>query len=192
MKKTTTLISTVILSAAIFIFSSCEKETAKPGTTENTTSNTVSFSNTSAYTFFSLKNGAIISNADSSSKNWDFGLRRTTFIFNGHAFGIGNAGVIVADQIYGDATEAPETGYAYDTTTSKLAIPSYKSWAAYNPATYSFVPLAGKTLFIVTADGLHAKMEILEVNYEPFVGPTPSFITYKIRYTYQANGSSKF
>ncbi|MGG9970445.1 HmuY family protein [Ferruginibacter sp. SUN002] len=192
MKKTTTLFVSMICAATIISLASCKKDATTPGASESTTSLTVSFSNAAPYTFFSLKNGSVIPNIDSSTNKWDFGLRRTSFIFNSHAFGLGNAGVIVADGIYADITEAPTTGYAYDTTTSKLAVPSYKLWADYNPATYSFVPKAGKTFIIRTAEGMYAKMELLQTIYEPFVGPVPSLITYKLRYTIQANGSTKF
>jgi len=41
----------------------------------------------------------------------------------------------------------------------------------YNPTTHSFVPKAGKVFIFRTADGHYAKMELLSVGYEPFVGP---------------------
>lgn len=192
MKKTTIFLGSMICAAAVLMFSSCKKDSATTGATEKTTSLTVSFTTTSSNTFFSLETGNIVPNIDSISTKWDFGLRRTSFILNSGVNGIGNAGVIIADQIYADVTTAPSSGYAHDTSATQLAIPTYKLWADYVPATYSFVPKAGKTFIFRTAKGLYAKMEMLEANYEPFVGPVPSLITYKLRYTYQSNGSTKF
>ena len=38
----------------------------------------------------------------------------------------------------------------------------------------------------------YAKMEILEVTYEPFTGPVPQKLDYKVRFMYQGNGSASF
>ena len=142
------------------------------------------------HSFFSFKNGAV-NNADSASNKWDFGLRLTTFLVNSNASGPGSAGVIMQDGIFDNITSAPAGGYAYDTAAAKLAIKD-GSWYNYNVTTHVFTPIPGKVFIFRTADNHYAKMEILEATYEPFVGPVPQKIDYKIRFAYQANTTTSF
>lgn len=192
MKKTITAI-TLSATAIIFILGSCSKSDSPVVATsvEKTDSAVVNFSTTSAFTFFSFKNGVVVANSDSASTKWDFGLRLTTFILNSYTYGSGNAGAILQNSIYGNVTTAPASGYAYDTTASKLAIKD-GSWYDYNPTTHAFSPKAGQTFIFRTADSHYVKMELLAVTYEPFVGPTPVRLIYRFRYTYQANGTTSF
>jgi len=132
-----------------------------------------------------------VANFDSASTKWDFGLRLTTFLVNNYSSGPGNGGVILQDALYDNVTAAPASGYAYDTTSSQRLIKD-GSWYDYNPTTHSFVPKAGKTFIFRTADGHYAKMELLSVSYEPFVGPVPQRLIYSFRYTYQPNNDTKF
>ena len=180
-------------TAMIFILSSCSKSDSPVVVTsvEKTDSAVVNFSPTSAFTFFSFKNGAVVANSDSASTKWDFGLRLTTFILNSNTYGSGNAGAILQNSIYSAVTAAPSAGYAYDTTASKLAIKDGSSYD-YNPTTHAFSPKAGQTFIFRTADSYYVKMELLAVSYEPFVGPTPVRLIYRFRYTYQANGTTSF
>lgn len=176
-------------AAVLFISTGCKKDsnTSQPAT-ENTSTVKVNFSSTSAFTFFSFKNNAVVPNTDSVSSNWDFGIRLTTFLVNSHASGPGNAGVIMQDGIFDNVLTAPVSGYAYDTASNKLAIKD-GTWYDYNTATRSFVPKAGKVFIFRTADNRYAKMEILEATYDPFVGQVPDKINYKLRFIYQADGS---
>jgi hypothetical protein len=107
---------------------------------------------------------------------------------NSNASGPGDAAVIMQDGIFDNITQAPETGYAFDTTSTRLAIKD-GTWYDYNGATRSFVPKAGKVFIFRTADNKYAKMEILEATYDPFVGTVPDKINYKIRFVYQADGT---
>jgi hypothetical protein len=118
-------------------------------------------------------------------------LRLTTFLVNSNASGPGNAGVIMQDGIFDNIGSAPASGYAYDTTAGKLAIKD-GSWYNYNITTHVFIPIPGKVFIFRTADNHYAKMEILEANYEPFVGPVPQKIDYKVRFVYQGNGTANF
>ena len=123
---------------------------------------------------------------------WDFALRLTTFLVNGNSSGPGSGGVIVQDGVYDNIKTAPTTGYAYDTTSSQRAIKD-GSWYDYNPTTRSFVPKAGKVFIFRNADGVHyTKMELLSTNYVPFTGMFPQQIIYKMRFTYQPDGSKNF
>ena len=182
----------VVAITGMLLFISCEKDKTitEPLTTETSTV-TVNFSTSTPFVFFSFKNNTVIANSDSATNKWDFGLRLTTFLVNSNASGPGNAGVIMQDGIFDDILTAPATGYAYDTASNKLAIKD-GSWYNYNPTTHAFTPKPGKVFIFRTAEGRFAKMELLEVTYQPFTGPMPQKIDYKIRFMYQGNGSANF
>lgn len=176
------------------IFAACSKnktDVVTLPTTVKTKNITVNFSPASSFTFFSFRDTTVVANADSASAKWDFALRLTTFLVNSNASGPGNAGAILQNGIYDNVTDAPASGYAYDTTSSQKAIKD-GSWYDYNPTTHSFVPKAGKVFIFRTADGHYAKMELLGVSYEPFTGSVPQKLIYNFRYTYQPNSSTKF
>lgn len=184
----------LIASSTIMILSSCTKDSTNATlvtTVQKTDSLKVNFSPAAPYTFFSFKNDVLVANSDSATTNWDFGLRLTTFILNSHTYGPGNAGVILQNNIYSNVTSAPDAGYAYDTISSQKAIKD-GSWYDYNIVTHVFAPKAGQTFIFRTADNYYVKMELLAVDYEPFVGPTPTRLIYRFRYTYQASGARTF
>lgn len=185
---------TFIALAAMLSLSSCSKSSTDLVVTtfQKTDSIKVNFSSTAPYTFFSFQNDALVANSDSATTKWDFGLRFTTFILNSHTYGPGAAGAILQNSIYSSVTTAPADGYAYDTSASQKAIKD-GSWYDYNITTHAFTPKAGKTFIFRAADNVHyIKMELLSVDYEPFVGPTPVRLIYRFRYTYQANSSRNF
>jgi phage baseplate assembly protein gpV len=96
------------------------------------------------------------------------------------------------DGIFSSLKTAPDAGYAYDTTSTNLAIKD-GSWYDYNSASHAFIPKAGKVFFFRTADGLHyAKLQLLSVDYLPFTGQVPLQLAYKFQYTYQPNGTKIF
>ncbi len=184
----------LIASSTIMILSSCTKDSTNATlvtTVQKTDSLKVNFSPAAPYTFFSFKNDVLVANSDSATTNWDFGLRLTTFILNSHTYGPGNAGVILQNNIYSNVSSAPDAGYAYDTISSQKAIKD-GSWYDYNIVTHVFAPKAGQTFIFRTADNYYVKMELLAVDYEPFVGPTPIRLIYRFRYTYQASGARTF
>lgn len=119
----------------------------------------VSGSNTGSFTFYSIENESLVAVADSASTKWDFAMRLEKIIVNSKASGPGNAGVILKDGTFASITLAPETGYAYDTTSAKLAINS--DWYTYDPVTRSFSPKAGKVFVFRTANNKYAKLEML-------------------------------
>jgi hypothetical protein len=192
MKKTIFNLAVAAVSG-VFILSACSKSDPTPVVTiiTKTDSIKVNFSPVAPFTFFSFKNDALVANSDSATTKWDFGLRFTTFILNSHAYGPGNAAAILQSSIYANVTNAPDAGYAYDTTTTQKGIKD-GSWYDYNPATHAFTPKAGQTFIFRTADNFYVKMELLAVDYEPFAGPTPNRLIYRFRYTYQANGTKAF
>ncbi|MEP6615148.1 MAG: HmuY family protein [Ginsengibacter sp.] len=190
--KTPRLILSMI-AVSLFSITSCKKSDTKTITppVEKTDSIRVSFSSNSPFTFFSFKNDVVVPNSDSATTRWDFGLRFTTFIINSHASGPGSAGVILQNSSYATTTSVPSSGYAYDTTASQKAIRD-GSWYNYNPTTHSFAPKAGQVFLFMTADNKFVKMELLSVDYEPFVGPVPITLIYRFRYTYNPDGSTTF
>jgi hypothetical protein len=190
--KSTFLIFTA-LGITISLVSCTKDKTTQPSVPNTKTKDiTVNFSNTTSFTLFSFKDTTVVANTDSISTKWDFALRLTTFLVNSNSGGPGNAGVIMQDGVFDNIKTAPATGYAYDTTSSQRAIKD-GSWYDYNPTTRSFVPKAGKVFIFRTGDGAHyAKMELLSANYAPFTGPVPQQIIYKIRFTYQPDGSKNF
>jgi hypothetical protein len=182
----------VLLMAGLI---SCKKNDNNPTPpVTKTDSIQVAFDPAGPNTFFSFKNDAVVSNADSATTKWDFGVRNVNFIINSHASGPGNAGVITQPGVYDSYTQAAQSGYAYDTTSSQLAIDAgfTTGWYIYNLTTHSFSPKAGQFFVIRTADNHYAKMEILSVDYLPFTGQVPVTLIYKFRYTYQSDGSTNF
>lgn len=181
--------------AVVILFASCKKDPETPAVTtlSGTKTLSVNFSSTAAYTYFRFSDSAVLTTTDSATNKWDFALRLTTFLVNSNTSGPGNAAVILKSSTTFDAEKtAPTTNYAFDTATTKRAIKD-GSWYTYNPTTHAFTPIAGQVFIFKTADGAHyAKMELLSVDYAPFVGPTPTTLLYKFRYTYQASGSITF
>lgn len=199
MKKTA-----IALFAAIAVMAaSCKKDEKNPVPQPQPTETKTAYLTTSAnpasgmYTGFNFATGAEVTTIDSSATNWDFALLFVTMKINSHASGAGQAGVQILNQPLAEVLEAPESGYAYDTTSSQLAVKG-SLWYSYNPTTHTFAPIAGKTFVIKTANGKYAKMEMLEATPvndagEVVVPPTmPTKIKYKFNYNFQADGSRKF
>jgi hypothetical protein len=191
--KTITSFSALTL-VTIFLLASCKKDEVTPVVPPVTAIQTLSvpFSTATNFRFFSFKDSTGVSSADSATGKWDFALRFTKFLVNSNASGPGNAGVILQDGIYSSITSAPTTGYSYDTTATRLAIKD-GSWYDYNSVTRSLSPKAGKVFIFKTADGLrYAKLQLLSVDYAPFIGMVPTTLLYKFQYTYQPNGTTSF
>jgi hypothetical protein len=157
----------------------------------------VPFSTSKPFTLFRFSDSSIVANADSATNIWDFGVKRTTFIVNSNASGPGSAGVVMQTGTTFDAVaSAPAMGYAYDTTSTSRAIKD-GSWYTYNTSTHNFVPNAGNVFIFKTGGGNHyAKMEILEItsNGNLSVNPPviPTTLYYKVRYSYQSDGTLNF
>ncbi len=159
----------------------------------------VSASRTGPYNLWGFNTNAPVANTDSVSSNWDFGMRLTNIIVNSNASGPGNAGVQILNTPFNDVTIAPETGYAYDTTSTKLAVnPSPGNWYIYQNR--SFAPIAGKTFVFRTATSKYAKLEFLtgepvddNGNPVPVTSTAPpTKIKYTFRYAYQPSGLRNF
>lgn len=181
---------------------SCKKD-------KNETRNPVQLSDSVAmpfmgehFTFYSLKDGKEIPLADSASTKWDIGIRFTNIILNSNASGPGQGGVIIKQGSYDDFSEAPLTGYAYDTIPESGNSVGYavdanprspNAWYIYQPTDHKVVAKAGWYFVVKTAEGKYAKLEISEATYAGWDGnPThlPDTLVYKFRYAYQPDGTT--
>lgn len=153
--------------------------------------------NTGNFVYFSFEKNGTVPASEKNTKNWDFGLRLTTFLTNSGISGPGEGGVIVQSGVFDDIKEAPATGYKTDVAAGDLAIKDGE-WYDYNPVTRSFAPKAGIVFLFRTGNGKFAKMELLKAeptddNGTVVVPPTrPTKIKYTLRYMYQPNGKREF
>lgn len=119
------------------------------------------------FTFFSLRENAIVAREDSASTQWDVGFRGTTLIVNGGVSGPGDGGAVVLEETFHDVTEAPaDTDFRVDNDDGN-AVPtgSGNGWYNYNPQANTVTPIPGRTIAVRTADGRVAKLRI-ESYYE--------------------------
>lgn len=199
--KTLKLSMLACAALTIGLISCGKKDTPAPTpvpAVTKTDSISVGFNYKGPFTFYNFKNGAVVASTDSASTKWDIGFRNVEMIINSHSSGPGNGGAIT--QMIGNGItfeslkSAPQTGYAYDTSATQRAInkDSKLGWYNYDPGTHAFSSKADRFFIIRTADGKYVKMEIVRVDYADFVGANPVTLIYKIRYSYQAEGSLNF
>lgn len=187
--------SLLALTALVIGFASCKKddndEKVTPVVTKTDSIRVTANARSGHYSFYSFKEGKEIDLKDSASTKWDIGIRLATIITNSGESGPGTVGAITEKGQFDTYMMAPETGYAYDTTASKLAINSgmNNGWFNYDPATHNFSPKAGMFFVIKTSDNKYVKVEMLSARYEEFVGPMPQYVWHKFRYVYQPDGS---
>lgn len=200
MKMKTIKLSVLACAALMTGFISCRDDNNSNNLppVSKTDSIAAAFSFRQPFTYFSFKTGTTVSATDSATTKWDFAFRFVNIIVNSHASGPGNVGVITQNGIYETYMQAPESGYAYDTTTTKLAINAKdrdpNAWYLYDPTVHALTPKAGTFFVFRTTDNKYVKMEILSVTTDvPFTNPIPpTTIWYKFRYTYQPDGSRNF
>ena len=138
---------------------------------------------TGRFTFYSLRDGAVVPNADSATTKWDLGFRASTIIANRTAGSLG--GITVRVGAFQDAVVAPDTASAYGAQVSGA------EW--YDYANNLITPTAGRVLFVRTADGKYAKLRILSY----YKGQTPSIDPtlgryFTFEYVLQTDGSARF
>ncbi|MEO0558357.1 MAG: HmuY family protein [Bacteroidota bacterium] len=117
------------------------------------------------FTFYSLSENGVVSNADSASTAWDIGLFGTTIIVNGGTSGPGEGAARIVEVEFDDVTSAegvelvtdgegdcPRGDYA-------ICIGSGNGWYLYGGN--GITPLPGRTLVLRTADGEFAKVRFL-------------------------------
>jgi hypothetical protein len=117
---------------------------------------------TGHFTFFSLKNRAIVPLADSATNNWDIAFRGTTILTNAGTSGPGMGGAYVHVGIFADVI-----AFNADSTIRTDAAPVYaiktgsnKGWYVYDGPNNLITPIPGRVLMIRSADGSQYKLEI--------------------------------
>ena len=117
---------------------------------------------TGHFTFFSLKNRAIVPLADSATNNWDIAFRGTTILTNAGTSGPGMGGAYVHVGIFADviAFNADSTIRTDVAPVYAIKTGSNKGWYVYDGPNNLITPIPGRVLMIRSADGSQYKLEI--------------------------------
>ena len=145
------------------------------------------------FTYYSLRDSAIVSPADSNSTKWDLAFKSTTVLTNSGISGPGQGGAIALTATdYDTLSTAPESGYVQD----QAGLPAIgRAWYTYT-GPEGFPPHAilmnpGVVLVIRTADGRYAKLKF--TSYYKGGGAIPSADSqsrfYNFTYTFQPDGT---
>lgn len=211
----TNLIGLTVISTTLFLTSCDKDEVPAPVTVQTKTVSDLPADiiigkdlngqpyGSGKYTLYSLENNSTIANTDSATSKWDIGLRGTTIITNSGNSGPGAGGAFVYIGTFGDLAQIPaDSTFRTDNAPTAYAIKtgSGNGWYSYNGATQIITPIPGRILVIRTASGKYAKIEIQNY-YKGGVTPDATASDndklmkqryYTFRYTYQADGSTKF
>jgi hypothetical protein len=147
------------------------------------------------FTFFSLRDGALVRSSDSASDKWDIGFRKTTIIVNGGMIRAGKgAGLRLTNQAFTSVQSVPQSGFRTDDSEENLAFTprTGQSWYSYDATVIN--PIKDVTLLVRTGNGLRvAKIEI-QSYYKDAVAPdafaTTRFYTFK--YQFAATNNQTF
>ena len=117
---------------------------------------------TGHFTFFSLKNRAMVPLTDSATNNWDVAFRGTTILTNAGTSGPGMGGAYTHVGIFADVIS-----FNADSTIRTDAAPVYaiktgsnKGWYVYDGPNNLITPIPGRVLMIRGAEGTLYKLEI--------------------------------
>ena len=149
---------------------------------------------TGHYTFFSLKNNAIVPLVDSATTKWDIAFNATTIITNSGTGGPGTVGVQIHTGLFENLTDAPETGYLQDGASKAILTGSGNGWYNYNSTTHVISAIPGRIIVVKTNDNTYAKIEIISYYQNAPAAPVNTDISryYTFRYIYQGDGTRKF
>jgi hypothetical protein len=161
---------------------------------------TVLFKNLNAdsedhFTFFSLRDSAVVERKDSATDKWDIAFRKTAIIVNGGKIRVGKGSIQrLTNQSYDALKEAPAEGYKTDDADDNLALTakSGESWYSYDATVIN--TLKDVVLVVKTGDGKQfAKFQILSY-YKDAVVPNVFAQTryYTFKYYLQRNGTRSF
>ncbi len=146
------------------------------------------------FTYYSLRDSAIVARADSNSTKWDLAFKSTTVLINGGSSGPGEGGAIMLTETDYDALSmAPDSEYAVDTE-GQPAIG--RAWYTYTgPPSHHILINPGVVLVVRTADGRYAKLKF--TSYYKGGEAVPSSADARGRflnftYTFQPDGSRSF
>ncbi len=114
------------------------------------------------YTYYSLKNAQAVNASDSATDKWDIAFCKSRLIFNNGVSGPGKVMAQVVDAAWPTVKTAPATGYTVDGDSTKvLATGSGRGWYWYNKSTKVVKPVRNRTIALSWPDGSFAKLEIV-------------------------------
>lgn len=192
----------LLLGLTLFGFLGCQNEVTEPDPVAPQGSVTLvrdlpaDTASKKEFTYFSLRDSAIVPIGDSVGSKWDLAFSGSNIRINGGTGRVGQGGAVVLKNIDFDTlSEAPESGYAVDTSGTQLAV---KGWYQYTGATgtppHTILPIAGTVIVLKTAEGKYAKAQVISYyKGNPQIGTTTPeksrFYTFK--YFLQPDGSRK-
>lgn len=192
----------LLLGLSLLVFPGCQDAVVEPDPVEPQGSITTvrdlpaDTASQKEFTYFSLKDSAIVPSGDSAGTKWDLAFSGTGIRVNGGTGRAGQGGALVLKNTDFDTlSEAPESGYAVDTSATQLAV---KGWYQYTGATgtppHAILPIAGAVIVVKTGEGKFAKVQVLSYyKGNPQIGATTPeksrFYTFK--YFLQPSGSRK-
>jgi hypothetical protein len=159
----------------------------------------------SNYVFYDLKNGAVLTLADSNSTKWDIAFKGSAIIVNSAISGPGTAQAQLVDGLFDEYTEAPATGYLSDSEAGRAIVGS-GGWYTYtgnatSGAQHAILPNAGKIIIVKNTDGTYSKIQIISyykgnpnTSSESFINSEtrPASRHYTFRFITQPDGSRIF
>lgn len=154
---------------------------------------------TGAFTYFSLRNNAIVDSTSAQSSQWDLAFKSTSILTNSGVSGPGQGGGLILTGVDFDSlNEVPAGGWKTDAD-GTLAL-AQSDWYTYtgskgNPP-HAILMNPGVVLAVRTADGRYAKIQI--ISYYKGGAPVPTGAQgeasrfYTFRYVFQPDGSRQF
>jgi hypothetical protein len=147
------------------------------------------------FTFFSLRDGRVVSPEDSASTAWDVAFRATTILVNGGASGPGRGGIaLLAGTSFAEVESAPDDE-AFAVASDRgpaLLTGAGRGWYDYDVGTGIVEPRPA-VLVIRTADGRFARLRIQSyyrgAPSPAELDPRTGFRYYTFEYVFQPDGS---
>jgi len=202
------LLKSIMLCAAVFVASSCDKDVTPNEETPlnmeiTTVRNLPPGESADEATYYSLETGMQIPSSDSATNKWDIAFRGTAILTNSGNGGPAAGGAFVYIGLFNDLKTIPsDSTFRTENVPTSYAVPfgSNRGWYVYDGLNNLVTPIPGRVLVIRTATGKFAKVEILNY-YKGGVTPAASAPDnvkirdqryYTFRYSYQSNGTKSF
>lgn len=145
---------------------------------------TVDASDPDRWRYFDFSRGSVVSSP--GPLEWDLAFRRFHVVANGGEGFRGDAGIAGLGPVPFDSVRTvPDTGYVPSVAARDTVNPAIEDWYDYSFTSHLLRPKP-RTYAVRTADGRHAKLEILSY-YCP--GARPGCFTF--RYVYQGDGGRR-
>jgi len=151
-----------------------------------------------AFTYFSLRQNAVVDIANAQSNRWDLAFNATTILTNSGTSGPGQGGGMVMTGVdYDSLGELPADGWLTDADGAPALAQS--SWYTYTGADsnppHAILSNPGVVLAVRTGDGRFAKVQIMSYYKGGAAIPTgaegEASRFYTFRFVFQSDGSRK-